>query len=210
MKDSVLLSSTLKLNLFLTMSQVTRKFSLLSPMAYLTIPPSVWFAMPKLIKMNSEDVKRRLELRGKTDHLDYFEQLAPTDEPVPSDNKQLFHLENVAAQLLIASWQPLANQFYSLIFFLLRESEAYAAIIEEIRAAFQDINAINTESLGPLKYLNACVHESLRLHQETTDGLPRISPGASVAGHYIPKGVSLKPHIALEASDYIIDRGTEI
>ncbi|KAJ4420984.1 hypothetical protein N0V82_004026 [Gnomoniopsis sp. IMI 355080] len=152
--------------------------------------------------MNSEDFKRRLELRGRTDHLDYFEQLAPADEPVPTDKKQLYHLENVAAQLLIASWQPLANQFYSLIFFLLREPEAYATIIEEIRAAFQDIKAIKTESVGPLKYLNACIQESLRLHPETTDGLPRISPGASVAGRYISQGVSLAFHIPSEAAEY--------
>lgn len=194
------------------MSQITRKFSLLSPLVYLTIPPSVWFAMPRLIKMNSEDVKRRLELRGRTEHLDYFEQLAPADEPVPTDKKQLYHLENVAAQLLIASWQPLANQFYSLIFFLLREPEAYAAIVEEVRVAFQDVNDINTESVGALKYLNACVQESLRLHQETTDGLPRISPGAYVAGRYIPQGVSLKIHItqARKVTDCIMNRGTEL
>lgn len=166
--------------------------------------------MPKLIKMNSEDVKRRLDLRGKTEHLDYFEQLAPADEPVPTDKKQLFHLENVAAQLLVASWQPLANQFYSLIYFLLREPEAYAAIVEEVRAAFQDINAINPESVGTLQYLNACIQESLRLHQETTDGLPRISPGASVAGRYIPQGVSLKFHVPAEATDCTVNRITEL
>lgn len=166
--------------------------------------------MPKLIKMNSEDVKRRLKLRGKTEHLDYFEQLAPADEPVPTDKKQLYHLENVAAQLLIASWQPLANQFYSLIFFLLREPEAYAAVVEEVRAAFRDVNAINTESIGTLRYLNACIQESLRLHQETTDGLPRISPGASVAGRYIPRGVSLKFHPPPEATDCTTFRSTEI
>lgn len=190
MKDSILLSSTLKLNLFLTLSQVTRKFRLLSPLMYLTIPPSVWFVMPKLISMNSEDVKERIERRGRMEHLDYFEQLVPADKPVPEDKKQIYHLENVAGQLLIASWQPLANQFYSLIFFLLREPEAYAALVEEIRTVFADCDAINTESIGNLKYLNACTQESLRLHQDTVDGLPRVSPGALVDGTYIPQGVT--------------------
>ena len=123
-KDSLLLSSTLKLNLFLTLSQITRKFRMLKPLMFLAIPPSVWLAMPRLIRMNTQDVQRRIERRGKTEQLDYFEQLVPADKPVPTDKKQVYHMENVAGQLLLASWQPLANQFYSLIFFLLPSRRA--------------------------------------------------------------------------------------
>ncbi|KAK8133493.1 hypothetical protein PG984_005505 [Apiospora sp. TS-2023a] len=189
MKDSVLLSATLKLNLFITMSEITRKFRLLTPLMYLTIPPSVWPLMPKLIRMNTEDVKTRIERRGRTEHLDYFEQLIPVDQPVPEDRKHIYHLENVAGQLLLASWQPLADQFYSLIFFLLGAPDAYSALVEEVRTAFATPDAINTESTATLKYLQACQRESLRLHQATVDGLPRMSPGAVVDGQYIPKGV---------------------
>lgn len=190
MKDSILLSATLKLNLFLTMSQITRKFRLLSPLMYLTIPPSVWFVMPRLIGMNHQDVKARIERRGKTEHLDYFEQLVPADKPSPEDKKHIYHLENVAGQLLLAGWQPLANQFYSLIFFILKEPDTYAALVKEVRDAFTDYDAINNESTAGLKYLQACAYESFRLHQDTVDGLPRVSPGAVVDGAYIPKGVS--------------------
>ncbi|KAK8094938.1 hypothetical protein PG997_001623 [Apiospora hydei] len=189
MKDSILLSATLKLNIFITMSEITRKFRLLSPLMYLTIPPSVWLLMPKLIRMNTEDVKTRIKRRGQTDHLDYFEQLIPTDQPVPQDRKHIYHLENVAGQLLLASWQPLADQFYSLVFFLLGAPDAYAALVEEVRTAFATSDAINTESTATLKYHQACQRESLRLHQATVDGLPRVSPGAIVDGEYIPKGV---------------------
>ncbi|KAJ4303123.1 hypothetical protein N0V90_002015 [Kalmusia sp. IMI 367209] len=188
--DSILLSSTLKLNLFITMSQVTRKFRLFSFLGYLTIPPSVWFTLPKLIKMNTEDVKMRIERRGKTEHLDYFEHLIPFNKPIPEDKKHIFHLENVAGQLLLASWQPLANQFYSLIFFLLKEPDVYVTLVKEIRASFVDYDAINTGTVEMLKYLQACTHESLRLHQDTVDGLPRVSPGAVVDGNFIPQGVT--------------------
>ncbi|KAK7755574.1 hypothetical protein SLS62_002509 [Diatrype stigma] len=189
-KDSLLLGSTLKMNLFLAMSQITRKVRLLTPLMFLAIPPSIILAMPKLIKMNAQDARRRIERRGQTEHLDYFEQLIPADGPVPEDKKQMYHVENVAGQLLIASWQPLANQFYSLVFFLLQEPAAYAALAGEVRAAFATYGAINTETTGHLKYLQACVQESLRLHQDTVDGLPRVSPGALVDGTYIPAGVT--------------------
>lgn len=191
MKDSVLLSGTLKLNLFVAMSEITRKFRLLTPLMYLTIPPSVWPLMPELIRMNTEDVKALIERRGRTEHLDYFEQLVPTDQPVPEDRKRIYHLESVAGQLLLASWQPLADQFYSLIFFLLGAPDAYTALVEEVRTAFSTSDAIDTESTAPLKYLQACQRESLRLHQATVDGLPRVSPGAVVDGQYVPKGVSV-------------------
>jgi cytochrome P450 len=141
--------------------------------------------------MNTQYVKARIERRGKTEHLDYFEQLLPFDKPVPEDKKQIFHLENIAGQLLIASWQPLANQFYTLIFFLLKEPNICVALVDEVRTAFADYDAINTETVGTLKYLVACVQESLRLHQDTVDGLPRVSPGAIVDGTYIPRGVGI-------------------
>jgi hypothetical protein len=146
--------------------------------------------MPKLLKMNTQDVKTRIECRGKTDHLYYFEQLFPSDRPVPADRKQILHLENVAGQLLLASWQPLTNQFYSLIYFLLKEPNINAVLIEEVRTAFADYDATNMDSVGNLKYLHACVQESFWLHQDTVDGLSRVSPGAVVDGTYITQGVS--------------------
>ncbi|KAF1993192.1 cytochrome P450 [Amniculicola lignicola CBS 123094] len=165
MKDSILLNTTPKLNLFAAVSQLTRKLRLFTVLQYLTIPPSVWLALPKLIKLNSEDVRERIERRDQIEHLDYFEQV------------------------LLASWQPLANQFCSLIIFLLKEPDAYTALVEEIRGVFVEYGAIDMEAVASLKYLNGCVQESLRLHQETTDGLPRVSPGAVVDGEYIPQGV---------------------
>ncbi|KAI0547645.1 cytochrome P450 [Xylaria curta] len=194
-KDSVFLNSTLKLNLFLTLSQITRKFSfaarlILTPLMYLSIPPSVWFTIPTLIKTNAKVLQERIDRRGNTEHLDYVEQILPFNKPIP-EKKELYHLQNVAGQLLLASWQPLANQFYSIIFFLLKEPDVYATLVSEVRAAFSHDADITIGNLATenLRYLQSCVSEGLRLHAETVDGLPRISPGASVDGHYVPKGV---------------------
>lgn len=162
--------------------------------------------MPKLIRMNADDVRQRIKLQGQTEHLDYFEQLVPASGPPPEDKKALLHLENVAGQLLLASWQPLANQFYSMIFFLSGEPDAYGALVQEIRGAFAGKSHITaaTEILANLKYLQACIQESLRLHQDTVDGLPRISPGAVVDGHYIPQGVSIfkKGYVRAQCDEY--------
>jgi len=149
--------------------------------------------------MNSEDVKTRIDRRGKTEHLDYVEQLIPADKSVPQDKKHIFHLGNIAAQLLLASWPPLASHFYSLIFFLLKEPDVYDALVEEVRGAFADSHAINMDSVGNLKYLHGGVQESLQLHQDTVDGLLRVSPGAVVDGEYIPQGVGFSAPVKMWA-----------
>ncbi|KAK3318700.1 cytochrome P450 [Apodospora peruviana] len=198
LKDSMLLTAAMKMNLVVTMSTITRKIPLLTPLTYLCIPPSILFLMPKLIRNNSQDVKDRIARRGKTDHLDYFEHLIPADADDKTGaalphgtKKELYTIENIAAQLMLAGWQPVAGQFYALLLFLLGEATAYKTLVEEIRgaAAFKRYDDITLEAVGELKYLHACVQESLRLHPETGDGLPRVSPGAVIDGSYVPPGV---------------------
>lgn len=195
-KDSPFLSASLRLNLFLTLSQITKKFNfvarmILTPLMYLSIPPSIWLTIPNLITKNAKDLQQRIDRRGNTEHLDYVEQLPPFDKPIP-EKRELYHIQNVAGQLLLAGWQPLANQFYTIILFLMKEPDLYAALVSEVRAAFSDRSEITIGSLaaGNLRYPQACVSEGLRMHVETVDGLPRISPGATVDGHYVPQGVS--------------------
>ncbi|ROW04707.1 hypothetical protein VMCG_04868 [Cytospora schulzeri] len=189
MKNSIFLDAAINVNFFGTINQIMKKFPLLSPLMYLFIPPSVWLTMPRVMKINSQEVQTRIERRGKTDHLDYFEQIVPPDAPAPKDKKQITHLEQIAGQLLVAGWEPVSNQFYSSIFFLLKESEAYTILANEVRQAFRDYSEITIDAVANLKYVQACLQETFRLHHNTADGLPRMSPGATVDGRYVPRGV---------------------
>lgn len=184
----------IKVNLILTIRAVSKKFPLLRPLVYLFIPPSVWLSMPRVLKINSQEVQSRIERRGKTEHLDYFEQLIPRDMPAPSDQKHINHLEQIAGQLLVAGWEPMSNQFYSSLFFLLQEPNAYKNLINELRSSFETYNEITPDSVANMKYLHACLQETFRIHQNISDGLPRMSPGAIVDGNYIPRGVSNSSH----------------
>lgn len=190
MKNSIFLDAAINVNLFGTITQISKKFPLLSPLMYLFIPPSVWLSMPRVLRINSQEVQRRIDRRGQTDHLDYFDQIVPTDKPAPKDKKQITHLEQIAGQLLVASWEPVSNQLYSVVSFLLQNPDAYSAVRTEVRAAFSAYSNITPDSVANLRYLHACLQETFRLHHNTADGLPRMSPGAVVDGTYIPKGVS--------------------
>lgn len=145
------------------------------------------------MRINGQEVQRRIDRRGHTDHLDYFDQLIPADEPAPNGKKQITHLEQIAGQLLVASWEPVSNQMYSVVFFLLRNPESYSTVTAEVRIAFSSYSDITPDSVIKLGYLHACLQETFRLHQNTADGLPRMSPGADVDGKYVPKGVSHCP-----------------
>lgn len=142
------------------------------------------------MKINSQEVQKRIDRRGQTNHLDYFEHIVPANQPAPTDKKQITHLEQIAGQLLVASWEPVSNQFYSVIYHLLQNQDSYQLLVKEIRDAFRSYENITPDSVANLKFLHACLHETFRLHQNTADGLPRMSHGAVVDGTYIPKGVS--------------------
>ena len=203
MKSSLLLDAAIKVNLFLTIQAVSKKFPLLSPLIYLFLPPSVWLIMPRALKINSEEAQSRIDRRGQIEHPDYFEHILSADALRPTDKKQINHLKQIAAQLLVAGWEPVANQFYSSIFFLLKAPEAYAALVNEIRAKFKHYEEITPLATADMKYVHACLQETFRFHQNTSDGLPR-RPNPSVkipkpqkcSGRYLPQRLSAIAEIA--------------
>ncbi|KAI2621839.1 isotrichodermin C-15 hydroxylase [Hypoxylon sp. NC1633] len=188
-KTSELLETLLGTNFFGTVMQVSKKFPLLSPFAVLFVPLRIIRLVPKFYKMNSEEVQKRIDNREKTTHPDFVDYMLPAGAPAPTTKKQKVHLEQVAMQLFIAGFDPIQLTFYSSIFFLLQNPASYANLVEEIRTSFQHYDDIAPDSLVDLPYLNAVIHETLRVHVANAGGMPRRSPGAMVDGHYIPEGV---------------------
>jgi hypothetical protein len=153
------------------------------------VPPKILRTLPHVLGINSQEVQRRIDQRANTRHLDYFESLVPPDAPIPT-GKELNHLEQIAAQLLVAGYDPVADQFYGLLFWLLKEPDALATLIEEIRGNLTSYEDIVPEALVSLRYLHACIQESFRMMDTGPNGMPRVSPGAMVDGVYVPQGVS--------------------
>lgn len=150
-------------------------------------------SLPKVLKINSQEIQKRIDNRGNTKHPDFVDYMLPPDSPPPTTKKQKIHLEQVALQLFIAGYDPIQITLNSIIFFLLKTPEAYTTLVKEVRAAFQDYDDITHDSLVDLKFLHACIQETLRVHVTAITGLPRISPGAVVDGIYVPKGVRQIP-----------------
>lgn len=195
MKTSDFLETLLGTSLYGTIMQVSKRFPFLKPFSIFFVPPKVIRTIPKFFKMTSQEVQRRIDNRGNTTHPDFVDYMLPADAPAPTTKKEKIHIEQVATQLFVAGFDPVQITLFSCIFFLLKNPNAYNTLVEEIRDAFQDYNDITADALVDMKYLNAVIHETLRAHVATVAGLPRKSPGATVAGVYVPKGVSLGYHL---------------
>ncbi|KAI5781555.1 cytochrome P450 [Geopyxis carbonaria] len=99
-----------------------------------------------------------------------------------------------AAQIIIGGSETVATFSTFTIYHLLTNPETNIKLKEEIRSRFNDVSEITPSSTVNLPYLNAVIEESLRISPPGPTGLPRYSPGETVDGHYIPKGVRLSSH----------------
>lgn len=74
---------------------------------------------------------------------------------------------------------------------------------DEIRSRFKDYSEITSSSVGQLPYFHAVLNETMRLYPPVPFGPPRISPGAYVDGHYVPKKVGARVNSKSIISDVL-------
>lgn len=77
--------------------------------------------------------------------------------------------------------------------FLLQHPHALDRLTREIRQAFSTYAEIHVQAAQQLPFLQAVINEGLRLYPPGPQGFPRISPGFTIHGRYVPEGVSLDP-----------------
>lgn len=189
-KSKHFLNELWTVNFFVTTNQVFKKFPLLSPIKWLFVPPSIIASYYKVQSMNQKALESRIEQRRNTEHLDHFEQLLPADAPTPNREEQK-HIEVVTGHLVVAGYEPIASQIFCTMMFSLLEPDSFKLLVEEIRGAFKSYDDIHAETLGSLKFLHASLMETLRITVLSSNGMARVSPGATVDGNYIAKGVSV-------------------
>jgi cytochrome P450 len=78
---------------------------------------------------------------------------------------------------------------------LLQNPQALMRVQEEVRSAFKSENDVTVGATAHLVYLDAVIREGIRMGPPAAVGMPRITPkeGATIAGVYVPSGVSLSP-----------------
>lgn len=71
--------------------------------------------------MNSQEDQRRIDGRGNTKALDFFNYVLLASSPPPGRKKQSVHLIQIAHQLFIAGFDPIQLTFYGSLFYLIKE-----------------------------------------------------------------------------------------
>lgn len=220
MKSSPLLNSVWAVNFFVTIHQILKKFPLLNPLQFLFVTPSALINEFRARKLNRLALQARISRRGKTENLDHLTQLIPSAEEPPPKGREMQAIETISVQILLAGYEPPSSQFLCTIMFSLLQPEMQDLLIREVREAFERYEDITPDALAEFQVLNACLMESLRLtviggskrsfilplnwirllhissrYWLSLDGQPRVSPGTTVDGTYIAKGVS--PYLSL-------------
>ncbi|GKT48734.1 cytochrome P450 monooxygenase hmp1 [Colletotrichum spaethianum] len=128
---------------------------------------------------------QRLQKGGNIERFDFFSHLLR--EKAPEANIDFFASQG--STLIAAGTETTSTFMSALTYHLLQNPDYLKQLQEEVRQAFRQHSEINGESTKSLKYLNAVIEEGMRIFNPAPFGLPRVSPGANVAGKWIPKGV---------------------
>lgn len=191
-----MLSLFQKCGLWGTINQVSRRYPLFRPFIWFLIPPSVALIAPKLFRLNRQEIRARMNRRGDLPHPDYMQLLIP--ESSEKDAAVDFSEDYLLAQannLMVASFDPMSNLMTAILHYACGSPEKLQKLTSEIRGSFGSCLDITPTALCGLSYLQAVIDEGLRIHTGAAFGLPRVSPGRTVDGHFVPKGVSISPYL---------------
>ena len=138
------------------------------------------------------DRKARLRLHTEeksddNEHSDIFEYLYRaqllTDEELQADSQLIFAAGSDAVRLTIAA----------VLFYLLKNPATLEKLSGEIRASVTSTAEISDAVLSNLKFLRACVDETLRLTPPKAASIPREvgKGGITIDGVHVPEGMSV-------------------
>ncbi|KAK3203030.1 hypothetical protein GRF29_154g1517365 [Pseudopithomyces chartarum] len=96
-----------------------------------------------------------------------------------------------ASTLIIAGGETTATCLAATVYYLLKTPSTLHKLIIEIRNRFSEYSSIDATSAQQLPYLQAVLHESLRIYPPGSLGFPRISPGCQIDGIFVPKGTEV-------------------
>lgn len=137
------------------------------------------------MELTNQKMLKRLEMPNSEERGDFFSHLlAKGGNDIPKHE-----LRQQSHTLIVAGSETTATGLTGIVYCLLSNRSCLVKLTDEVRTRFQSEAEITGDATAELKYLHAVIEEGLRIFPPAPFGLPRISPGAVVDGHYIPSGV---------------------
>lgn len=152
------------------------------------LPKSIMEVQRKHTEFANEKLNRRLNLeKEKEDFITPFMK-----DNVGFTKVSLKETQSNLSILIPAGADATATVLSGTICYLVQNPDTLQKLAREIRDTFEREDEVNIASIRDLPYLNAVIHEGLRLTNPVPGGLPRIVPkgGDIYAGVFLPEGVS--------------------
>ncbi|KAF4436168.1 hypothetical protein F53441_13312 [Fusarium austroafricanum] len=108
----------------------------------------------------------------------------------------LEEMHSNAEIFMLAGSETTATLLSGAVYYLLTNPDKMKILVEEIRGSFTNAEDMTLGRLAELKYMHACLKESLRIYTPTPLGSPRLVPkgGQKILGQHIPEGTWTSVH----------------
>ena len=126
-------------------------------------------------------IRKRVQNKNDLKRQDFLTGMVAEDRPVD-------FLVSQASHLVFDHYES-SSPMTAAVCFLLKYPTTLHKLQQEVRSAFPQATDMTDAALQELPWLHAVLEETLRLHTNVPYGLSRFSPGATVDGHYVAKGV---------------------
>jgi cytochrome P450 len=130
---------------------------------------------------------------NKDGRKDFMYYVLSAKDPETGKGFSKAELDHEAAVFITAGSDTTSTTMSALLHYLLHSPTAYQKAVEEVRGQYEEVEDIWGDGIDQLKYLRACVKESLRLAPPVPSSLPRevLSGGLIIDGEYIPAGTEV-------------------
>ncbi|KAK2609494.1 hypothetical protein N8I77_002991 [Diaporthe amygdali] len=145
----------------------------------------------KIHLRNSREKTIRRLADPERDHTDFMYHILINNE----SKKSLSQTEIILnmALFISAGTDTTATALTGWTYFVCTHPEVYSRLVKEIRDALETDEDVRWEKVRDLRYLEATIHEALRLFPPSPASQQRMVPrgGATIDGYYVPAGTTV-------------------
>ena len=174
-----------------TLVAAVRFYPMLDALLSKCLPKSVMKIQRDHYQLVVDKVQRRLNL--DVERPDFMSHVIRFNDDKGMSQSEIEATFNI---IIVAGSETTATTLSGALNHLIRNPDKLRTLIKEIRTSFPTEEAITLSALRGLPYLNAVLHEGLRLCPPIPAGLPRMVPegGDTVCGQWMPDGTAVSVH----------------
>ncbi|KAJ2517947.1 hypothetical protein H4217_003630 [Coemansia sp. RSA 1939] len=146
------------------------------------------------------DMRREMLRYGKGEKpMDILQAMLDAEDPESCVRMTQKQITAETIGILMAGTDTTSLSISWTLHYLLLHPDAFKRAVHEVRSTFTRSHTITyAEGKANLPYIDACIHESLRIRGVSAVFLPRIVPegGTTIQGHFLPAGTRIAVNIA--------------